>query len=334
MNDITRRTFVKAAAVGIPALASWNFGQSQPAASQRMNVGTARVDVTPDKPRLCASGVSPDPPRAYAPLICRCMTLFDGKRRIAIVNYPFNALDVATPILRERCERELGIPPAYLILLATHNHQSPIQIVKTNWDYGHELAEKIFVMIQNAIRNEEGPADLLFGNGYGYLSRSQLSAPPDYEIQLLKAVVGNRTVALLFNYPTHPQRGPREMYGPSHPGFAMDELESRFPNSTAIYADACGGNQYTFAPEGTTDLLLACKARGHELAEVVLGIAKGPLTEVTGPIEESRLVVLDLPLAEPLPYKRALELAQGVPMMWAFASFPIRCVIPIGSGPW
>ena len=210
MNDISRRTFVKAAAVGIPALASWNFGQSQPAAFQRMNVGTARVDVTPDKPRLCASGVSPDPPRAYAPLICRCMTLFDGKRRIAIVNYPFNALDVATPILRERCERELGIPPAYLILLATHNHQSPIQIVKTNWDYGHDLAEKIFVMIQNAIRNEEGPADLLFGNGYGYLSRSQLSAPPDYEIQLLKAVVGNRTVALLFNYPTHPQRGPRE----------------------------------------------------------------------------------------------------------------------------
>jgi hypothetical protein len=94
-----------------------------------MNVGTARVDVTPDRPRLCASGVSPDPPRAYAPLICRCMTLFDGQRRIAIVNYPFNALDVATPILRERCERELGIPAAYLILLATHNHQSPIQII-------------------------------------------------------------------------------------------------------------------------------------------------------------------------------------------------------------
>ena len=174
MNSISRRSFVKTVAVGLPAL-TWNLGQSQKAGFQRMNVGTARVDVTPDRPRLCASGVSPDPPRAYAPLICRCMTLFDGQRRIAIVNYPFNALDVATPILRERCERELGIPPAYLILLATHNHQSPIQIVKTNWDYGRELAEKIFVMIQNAIRNEEGPADLLFGNGYGYLSRSQIS---------------------------------------------------------------------------------------------------------------------------------------------------------------
>src|ERR1700720_4096170 len=107
MNGISRRPSVNPPPVGIPALPSWNFGQSQPAAFQRMNVGTARVDVTPDRPRLCASGVSPDPPRAYAPLICRCMTLFDGKRRIAIVNYPFNALDVATSILRERSEREL-----------------------------------------------------------------------------------------------------------------------------------------------------------------------------------------------------------------------------------
>jgi hypothetical protein len=54
------------------------------------------------------------------------MTLFDGRRRMALVNYPFNCLDVATPILRDRCERELGIPPECLLLLATHNHQSPI----------------------------------------------------------------------------------------------------------------------------------------------------------------------------------------------------------------
>jgi len=249
------------------------------------------------------------------------MTLFDGKKRIAIMNYPFNALDVATPILRERCERELGISPAYLVLLATHNHQSPIQIVQGNFDYGHELAEKIFVMIQNAIRNEEGPADLLCGNGYGYFTRSQLSFPPDYEIELLRVMVGERTVALLFNHPTHPQRGPRNMYGPSHPGFAMDEIESSFPHSIAIYADACGGNQYTFAPEGTTNLLTACKARGHELAEVVLRIANGSLEEVTGPIE-SQLVVLDLPLDKPVPYKRALELAEGVRMDVGFRAFP------------
>jgi neutral ceramidase len=322
MNGISRRDFVKGIAAGLPSLAALEFGHPQQAVFRRMNVGTSRVDVTPDRPRVCASGVTPDPPRAYAPLICRCMTLFDGVKRMAIVDYPFNGLDVATPILRERCERELGISPACLSLLATHNHQSPIQVVKTNFDYGHELAEKIFAMIRDAIRNEEGPAVLLFGTGYGYFLRSQLSAPPDYEIQLLKAMVGERTVAMLFNHPTHPQRGPRDMYGPSHPGFAMDELEVRFPGCTAIYADACGGNQYTFAPTGTTDLLAACKARGQELADAVVSIAQGSLVEVTGPIEDNKLVVLDLPLDEPVSYKRAMELAKGVPMDVGLRAFP------------
>jgi hypothetical protein len=310
---MTRRDLFNAAAFAAPALAQSAF--------RRMNVGCARVDVTPDRARYCASGDRPDPPRAYAPLISRCMTLFDGQRRMAIVNYPFNCLDVATPILRERCEREIGIPPEYLVLLATHNHQSPIQIVRENFDYGRELAEKIFGAIRTAIQGEEGPAELLFGNGYGYFTRSQLSHPPDYEIQLLKIVVGRRTVALLFNHPTHPQLGPRNMYGASHPGFAMDEIEARFSGATAIYADACGGNQYTFAPEGATDPLAACKSRGHELAVAVSRIADGPLEPVTGPIE-SRLKLVDLPLADPVPYKRALELARDVPLDVGFRAFP------------
>jgi hypothetical protein len=314
-NSILRRGFLKAA--GAAALAGSGIAQT---VFRRMNVGTARVDVTPDRPRLCASGDKPDPPRAYAPLISRCMTLFDGSRRMAVVNYPFNCLDVATPILRERCERELGIGPEYLVLLATHNHQGPIQIVRENFDYGRELAEKIFAAIQRSIKKEEGPADLLFGNGYGYFTRSQLSYPPDYEIQLLKVVIGSRTVALFFNHPTHPQLGPRNMYGASHPAFAMDEIEAKIPGSTAIYADACGGNQYTFAPEGS-DPLASCKSRGHELAEAVLKIGGGALQEVTGPID-SRLKVLDLPLAEPVPYKRALELAEGVPLDCGFKAFP------------
>ncbi|MDQ2946188.1 MAG: hypothetical protein M3Y27_09655 [Acidobacteriota bacterium] len=142
--------------------------------------------------------------------------------------------------------------------------------------------------------------DLLFGNGYGYFTKSQLSYPPDYEIQLLKISSQDRTLALLFNHPTHPQMGPRDLYGASHPGFAMDEIEAKVPGSTAIYADACGGNQYTLAEDGA-DALSACKARGHELAEAVLRIANGGIEDVSGPIE-SKLNIIDLPLAPPVLY--------------------------------
>ena len=106
------------------------------------------MDVTPDRPRMCASGDKPDPPRAYAPLISRCLTLFDGQRRMAIVNYPFNCLDVATPILRERCERELGIPPAIWFCSRRTTIRGRFRSFSENFDYGRELAEKIFGAIR------------------------------------------------------------------------------------------------------------------------------------------------------------------------------------------
>src|SRR6266513_1124201 len=185
-----RREFLQLAAAAPLA------AQSKPI---KLNAGTAKIDITPDRPRLCASGDKPDPPAAYARLHSRVLTLFDGTRRIAIVNYDLNCLDVATPILRERAEKELGISPAYLVLLATHNHQGPIQIAEENFDYGRELAEKIFAGIRNAMASEEGPCELLFGNGYGYFTRAQRSDPPDYEIQLVEVRRGGRVAALLFN---------------------------------------------------------------------------------------------------------------------------------------
>src|ERR1700682_557871 len=140
-----------------------------------LRAGTAKVDITPDRPRICASGDKPDPPAAYARLHSRILTVSDGARRVVFVNYDLNCLDVATPILRERAERELDISPAYLVLLATHNHQGPIQIAAEHFDYGRELAEKIFAGIRNAMASEEGPCELLFGNGYGYFTRAQRS---------------------------------------------------------------------------------------------------------------------------------------------------------------
>jgi hypothetical protein len=301
------------------------YASTTPLAAQvrpsTLKAGTAKIDITPDRPRLCASGDKPDPPIAYARLHSRILTLFDGARRIIFVNYDLNCLDVATPILRERVEQELHVPPDYLVLLATHNHQGPIQIAAENFDYGSELAERIFGAIREAIATEDGPVDLLFGSGYGYFTRAQLSYAPDYELQLLKVMRRGKVAALLFNYPTHPQLGPRRSYGASHPGFAMEELESRLPGAVAIYADACGGNQYTFAPQGTTDFLMACKARGHELAETALDVANGRLADVTGSIE-SRLKLVDLPLADPVPYERALELARDVPMDVGLRAFP------------
>ncbi len=50
-------------------------------------------------------------------------------------------------------------------------------------------------------------------------------------------------------------------------------------------------------------------------------IANGKLTEVGGTIE-SQLRLVDLPLADPVPYQRAIELARDVPMDAGLRAFP------------
>ena len=243
--------------------------------ASRMKAGTSKVDITPDRARYDVEKVLIDPPTVYHPVHARCLTLNDGARRMVFVTYDLNCLDYATPILRERVEKELGIPPAYLVLLATHNHQVPMQTIATNFDYGDWLAEKIFAGIKDAIAREDGPVDLHFGFGHAYWLRASGAAHADYEVQVLRVMKGGRPMALLFNHPTHPVRGPVG-YGPSHPGYAMDEVEEKFPGALALYADGCGGNQFPVTLPGL-DALAACKRRGHDLAEEVVRVAKGPM---------------------------------------------------------
>src|SRR5438309_1804326 len=163
-NRFNRRQFLSAAsAASIAPQVAALAAKPDPS---RMKAGTAKVDVTPDKGRYDVEKQLIDPPKVYHPVHARVLTLNDGAHRIVFVTYDFNCLDYATPILRERLEKELGIAPAYLILLATHNHQVPMQIIPSNFDYGEWLAERIFGVIKEAIAKEDRTVELHFGFGH------------------------------------------------------------------------------------------------------------------------------------------------------------------------
>ncbi len=302
----------------IPAFLATAFFASAVTALE-MRVGTAKGNVTPDMTlKLTAGklndGTMLDTTGKEHDLFARALTLFDGNKRLVVVTYDSNSLDVATPILRERCLKELGIEPAYLLLLCTHNHQAPMPRWKENFPFQRLLAERIFGLIEEAIAAERGPATLLFGSGPGYFLRSGANAPVDYEVQLLQVMRGKETIALLFNQPTHPIHSSRTAIDVGHPGYAMDELEKLFPGALPLYGDACGGNQFPIAARDSSySDLQRCKLLGARLARTVKDIASGPMVEVTGPIS-SRLETLSLPLAPPLPYEEALALAKNIPM--------------------
>ncbi len=305
--------------------------------STALKAGTAKVVISNKKPRVMTNGrVSTG---VLKDIYARALVLNDGDNRLVIITYDLNCLDVATPILRSRLKTEMGIKPEYLILLATHNHNGPIQIVPDNFDYGRWLADTLVELVREAVQKEKGPVRLHFGSGDGYFIGASGNAPVDYEIQVLKVTQEDKPVALLFNHGVHPLQASLDKIGPGHPGYAMDEIEARMPGVQAMYADASGGNQFPrVLPELRKKLGEArkkgteyanqilpgpTKALAKELSDAVLSIVNGPMREVTGPIS-SRMEVLSLPLAPPISRAEAEKRAEGFPKDVGLVPYPDR----------
>lgn len=272
--------------------------------------GTAKRVITPSEPRVQVFGMLSE--GNLNDIHTRCLVLNDGENRLVIVTYDLNCLDVGTPLLRERCERELKIPASHLILLGTHNHNAPIQIVPANFDFGQWLAHTMFEMIEEAIANERGPVTLKFGTGSAAWLRNVGNTGLDTEVQLLAAYHETKPLALLFNHPTHPIQGATGKVEPGHPGYACDALEAMYPGALALYGDAAGGNQFVLAPAGNAEPMQHSVEVGKTLAEEVGRIERGGMQEVTGPIA-STLEVISLPLAAPIPREKAEKLAEKIP---------------------
>lgn len=292
-----------------------------------LSAGTAKVSITPpvEDGNILVMGV---PPTGMSKeIFARALVLNDGSHRLVFITYDLNCLDVATPILRKRCRDELGIEASHLILLGTHNHCAPIQIVPRNFAYGRQLADKLFQLVETAIAAEQGPVRVEFGFGGGYFLRNTGNAPIDHEIQVLKVTAqqadDDRLIALLFNHPTHPIQIQQDIIDPGHPGYACDEIEAQHPGALALYSDAAGGNQFIADSRGLFGTEETVRRTAHQLAQAALDIAAGPLTDVTGPLA-STLEVISLPLAEPLSYEEAQALAREkeVPLDIGLVAYP------------
>ncbi len=282
-----------------------------------IKAGTAKGVITPSDPlgRITVmgrpiQGVNHD-------IYARVLVLDDGAHKMVFVTYDLNCLDVATPIIRSRAVHELGIGPAYLIMMATHNHAAPIQINPKNFDYGRWLAGRIFGLIQDAIKDESGPVKVYFGTERGKFIRSDARYPNVYggpepvddEVELLKITQGDKVKALLVSQATHPAMATLSQVDPSHPGYAMEMLEKDFPGATALYADGCGGDQFPSVAVRLFTTAEKVQQVASELTGTVEHIAKGEMLEVTGRLN-SELKVQSLPLRGPISEEEAKKLGE------------------------
>ena len=301
-----------------------------------MTAGTAKAVISNAEPLVMVNGkVSSG---TLYDIYTRVLVLNDGAGRMVFVTNDLNCLDVATPILRERVQQELDIGPERLIILATHNHNAPIQIVPDNFEYGRQLADVIFNTIQKAIANERGPVQLLLGSGNGDFLTGMGADEIDTEVQLLQVKRDDETIAMLFSHPTHPLQACNDKVEPGHPGYAVVEVERRMPGTMALYATSAGGNQFAVIPKGyrpTTKKAreegqeyvkqqkeLAARALGGRLADVVMAISEGKMLDVTGPITVDPIEIVSLPLGKPIPKEEALKLAEKFPADTGFVPYP------------
>ena len=148
-----------------------------------LKAGIAKTIITNREPRIMTNGRRST--GVLKDIYARALVLNDGLRRLVIITYDLNCLDVATPILRARLAKEMGIEPKYLILLATHNHNGPIQIVPENFEYGRWLADTLVELVREAIQKEDGPISLHFGSAPGYFITASGNAPVEYANRIL-----------------------------------------------------------------------------------------------------------------------------------------------------
>lgn len=317
---------------GLALLALGALLLAWPAGAVELKAGIAKGIITPADPigRITVMGV---PAKGVEhDLYARVLVLDDGAHKLVIVTYDLNCLDVATPIVRSRARHELGIEPAYLLLLATHNHAAPIQIVPANFAYGRWLADRIFGLIQEAIANERGPVKVLFGYGPGDFLRGDprypsiygwRGRPIDNEVQVLKVTRGEETVALYFTQASHPLQASFHRIEVGHPGYAVEEVEARSPGALALYSDGCGGDQFIRRGFVMWAPLRAVKKAATDLADTVMRIASGPMQDVTGELA-ARLQVISLPLEPPISLEEAQKLVQKekIPTDLGLAPYP------------
>ncbi|HUT52484.1 MAG TPA: hypothetical protein VM658_03750 [bacterium] len=137
----------------------------------------------------------------------------------------------------------------------------------------------------------------------------------------MKVMRGDQAIALLFNQATHPMHDTFSYLDPAHPGYAMDEIEKAVPGALALYAAACGGDQFMRRGAVMIAPLYVVKADGHKLASTVLEISAAPMRDVTGPIVSS-FQRIALPLAPPVSHEEAQKLARKIPRDIGFVPYP------------
>lgn len=219
----------------------------------------------------------------------------------------------------QRAEKEFGLPPAHLVMNASHTHSGPSlrtapltdadkdnPKAKDLWEYTQKLQNDIVVLIGKALK-EMQPARLTWNKarcGFAMNRRRDYTLPPDHpnankapnpegpvdhEVPALRIEAPDGTLrATLFGYACHNTSLGFYNWCGDYAGFAQEYLQEHRPGFTALFMMGCGGDQNPYPRRsdvvpGVTDLELSMQ-HGRSLANAVeMALVVNP-RPVQGPI--------------------------------------------------
>lgn len=248
--------------------------------------------------------------------------------------------------IRKRLNARFKLSKAQIILNSSHTHSGPVLIdelhdyyavkfgeneLETIRRYAQHLENKIISCVEKAIKSLQ-PVYVFTGNG---LTRFQVNrynnaesevsklfetnGPNDYAVPVLKVQnLSGKIISIVFGYACHATVASGYLWSPDYPGYARIELEKRYPGTTAIFFQGCGGDQNPLPRRSAAEALLA-QQYGKELAAAVECVIEDVMTRQPSRLK-SVYTEIDLPFSDTPTLSELKDIASsstGYERIWA-----------------
>jgi len=300
-----------------------------------MNAGTARIDITPDRP-ICMAGYAARTGQSegtYHKLCAKALYLEDAGQRAVLLTTDLIGFDPLTcGLVKTGIGNATGLGPESILLTASHTHTGPEmrmeehELVETfDKDYATALVDKCVAVSVQAAGNPE-PVTIRFDSVPCTLGVNRRLPTPDgiamrpnphgrtdpaVGVAALDRADG-QPLAVLMLYACHPTTLGGYLIGADYPGYAQDCVEDAFPGSTAMFIQGCGGDQKVRHVDGKGAFRSGphdvARSLGEELGRAVLLALGGPMKPVSGALR-ARISEIELPFQGPPAREEAAEKA-------------------------
>ena len=299
-----------------------SFSQPGDVVDGTMQVGVARVDITPDSPiRLAGYGArtKTEAGAIIQRLGAKALAFGSDHPSILITVDLLGIPARITAKLSQQLSQKMGIDPAQLLICASHTHGGPevgnaLNVLEYRGDhfsdsllalnqlvhiaqYTENLSEKLEEVAMAALKNRK-TAFVEWGQGQaGFAAnRRTKGGPIDPALPILRVTNADGTLrAVLVNYACHGTTldgSVNEIHG-DWIGEAQHIIEANHPGAIAMVSIGCGADANP-QPRGTMELL---KSHAQEIADNVDKLLKSPLQSLTSP-PEGNMKWIKLPFAK------------------------------------